>query len=171
MDIFLTNLIEFFSRFYHSAFFSVVKFLLGIYAAVLFVDIILIVILRGVGYDVRVMLKGMDMPAVSKSKMQKKWAKIKERLESENPSQYKVAILEADIVIDKVLSDMRYPGKNLTERLEKIKPAQLPGYEDLKNAHEIRNRIIHEAGFSVDKKRAEEIVAVYKKLLKDFELL
>lgn len=171
MDIFLNNLINFFSGFYHSAFFSVIKFIAGIYAAVLFVDIVLIVILRGVGYDVRIMLKGMDMPAVSKSKMQKKWAKIKERLKSGNPSQYKVAILEADIVIDKVLSDMRYPGENLTERLEKIKPAQLPGYEDLKNAHEIRNRIIHEADFSVDREKAKEIIEVYEKLLENFELL
>ncbi len=159
------------ASFYHSSFFAVIKFLLGIYVAVLFVDIALIVILRGVGYDIRIMLKGMDMPAVSKSKMQKKWAKIKERLESDNVSQYKVAILEADIVIDKILSDMRYPGENLTERLEKIKPAQLPGYEDLKSAHNIRNRIIHEADFSVDKKRAEEIIEIYENLLKNFELL
>ncbi len=156
---------------YNSSFFSVIKFLLGIYVAVLFVDIVLIVILRGIGYDIRIMLKGMDMPAVSKNKMRKRWAKIKERLESENPSQYKVAILEADIAIDKILSDMRYPGENLTERLEKIQPAQLPGYEDLKNAHNIRNQIIHEADFAVDKKRAKEIIAVYERLLENFELL
>lgn len=111
------------------------------------------------------------LAATSQSAMRKKWTKIKKRLESGNVSQYKVAILEADVMIDKVLSDMSYPGKNLTERLEKINPAQLPNYEELKNAHQIRNRVIHEAGFSVDRKEAEEIVAVYENLLKNLELL
>lgn len=162
---------NFFSGFYHSSFFAVIKFLLGIYAAVLFVDLALILVLKGLGSDIRKMIKGIDMPALPKNVMQRKWRKIKKRLESGNASQYKAAILEADIMTDKVLSDMGYKGKNLTERLEKIKPEQLPNYEELKEAHQIRNQIVHEADFSVDKKKAEEILKVYEDLLNSFELL
>jgi len=157
--------------FYQSPSFLVIKFLLGIYVSVLFVDIVLILILKGLGRDVRTMLKGMDMPAVSKGKMQKEWQKIRDRLESGNPSQYKVAILEADIIADKILFGIGYKGKNMTERLEKVKPGQLDNLEKLINVHQIRNRIIHEKDFAIDKKAAEENIEVYENLLRSLELL
>lgn len=144
---------------------------MGIYVTVLIVDIILLLILKGLGADIRKSIKGMKMPAISKGRMQKKWSKIKEKLASGNVSQYKVAILEADVVIDKVLSDMGFGGKNVSERLEKIKPVQLYNYEEIKRAHLVRNRIIHEADFEVDKKQAEEILDIFESLLKHLELL
>lgn len=171
MDIFFSSLMNFFSSLYHSAFFVAIKFFLGIYVAVLVADIILILVLKGLGADIRQAIKGMKMPVVTKSKMQRRWMKIKSRLESDNVSQYKVAILEADSVIDKVLSDMGYAGKNMSERLEKLKPAQIPDYEGIKNAHQIRNRIIHEVDFSVGKKQAEETIEIYESLLRNLELL
>ncbi len=158
-------------NFYQSGFFLFIKFFLGIYAAVLIADVVLILILKGLGADIRQAIKGMKMPAVPKSKMRKRWTKIRRRLESDNAFQYKAAVLEADSMIDKVLSDMGYAGKNMSERLEKIKPAQIHNYEDLKNAHQIRNRIIHEADFSIDKKQTEEIVEIYESLLENLELL
>lgn len=169
-DLF-SQILDSLKNFYHSPFFSVLKFLLAIYIAVLLVDIILIVILRGFGYDVRMALKGMDMPAVSQSKMKKKWEKIKARLEAENISQYKAAVLEADMLANKIFSDMRIPGKNLSERLENMKPNQIPNYEELKNAHQVRNKIIHEKKFLIEKEKAEEVLRVYEKLLRDLELI
>lgn len=159
-----------FANFYGSAFFSAVKFFLGIYIAILIVDIILILIFKGLGADIRKAIKGMKMPAIPKGRMQKKWAKIKDKLASGNVSQYKVAILEADVVIDKVLSDMGFGGKNVSERLEKIKPIQLYNYEEIKKAHLVRNRIIHEADFEIDKKQAEEVLEIFESLLKHLEL-
>jgi reverse gyrase len=170
MDI-LSQIVLSATSFYHSTFFFVVRFFLGIYVAVLFVDLVLIIFLKGFGSDLRVIVKGMDMPVSSKNVMLKKWNKIKSRLQGENVSQYKVAILEADLFVDKVLSDMGYKGKNLSERMEKINPIQLHNYEELKNVHQIRNRIIHEADFSLNKKQAEEAVGIYEALLKNLELL
>lgn len=171
MDIFSSSLINFFSGFYHSAFFVVIKFFMVIYITVLFADIVLILMLKGLGADIRQAIKGMKMPTVSKSKMQKKWAKIKGRLESENVSQYKVAIIEADSIIDDVIAKIGYVGKNMTERLDKIKPGQLENLEEIRNIHQIRNRIIHEADFSVDRKIAQQAIEVCEDLLKHLELL
>ncbi|MCX6765706.1 MAG: hypothetical protein NT136_01975 [Candidatus Moranbacteria bacterium] len=158
-------------NFYHSAFFVVIKFILGVYVAVLVIDIVLIMILKGFGADVRTMLKGMDFPAVPKSQMRKKWAKIRKRLESDNVSQYKVAIIEADSIADKILAGIGFRGKNMTERLEAATPAQLDNLEDIRHAHQIRNRVIQEASFSIDKETAEQVIEVYEKLLKNLELL
>lgn len=157
--------------FYRSEPFAFIKLLLGIYAFVLIVDLALLLALRGTGSDIRTLIKGINMPATSKNKMQKEWQSIKKRLETENVSQFKVAILEADIMTDKILAKMGFAGKNLTERLENIQPGQLVNYEDLKKAHATRNAIIHEKNYAIDRQRAEETLAVYEKVLRYFELI
>jgi len=163
--------LEFLTQTYYSPFFTVIKFFLVVYITVLLVDIILLLILRGVGADLRTAVKGMDMPAVSKNKALKKWQSVKDRLKSENISQYKAAILEADRIADDILSKIGYKGKNMAERLEQVKPGQLENVEDLKGAHKVRNRIVYEKDFTIDKKTAGSVIEVYEDLLKELDYI
>lgn len=161
-------------NFYNSTFFSVVKFIFGIYAVVILVDIILLLIQRGLSGDVRETLFGLDLPpelVVRKGSLRKKWNKVKEKLESDNESKWKVAIIEADNIIDSLIVKMKYSGENMTERLNSINPGQIENIEDLKNAHETRNRIIHEENFHLTKEKAEEVIGWYEKFLKEFQVL
>ena len=135
------------------------------------VDIILLLILRGVGADVRQAIKGMDMPAVPKNKALKEWQGIKNRLKGENISQYKAAVLEADRIANDILSKVGYKGENLAERLEQVKQGQLENIEDLKSAHKIRNRIIYERDFAIDKETAKGVVEIYENLLKELDYI
>lgn len=160
------------TNFYNSQFIFVVKILAGIYLAVLFIDIILLLILHGVSSSVRTGLRGMDIPLVTKSKMQKRWEKIKTRLDSGNPSQYKVAIIEADVIADEMLAGLGYKGSNMAEKLEQVGTAHLDDHlEALKGAHEIRNRIVHEENFQVDERLAKAVFGVYENFLRYLELL
>ena len=163
--------LEFLTQAYYSPLFTAVKFFFAVYITVLLVDIILLLILRGVGANLRTAVKGMDMPAVSKNKALKKWQNVKDRLKSGNVSQYKAAVLEADRIADDILSKIGYKGKNMAERLEQVKPGQLEHIEDLKNAHEVRNRIIYEKDFMIDKETAEKIIEVYEDLLKELDYI
>src|SRR6266702_3686894 len=122
MDYDIANLVDFLlellKNFYHSPFVLFVKILIGIYLAVILVDIVLLLLLRDVGWHMRVGLKGMDLPLASKSKMQKRWEKVKSRLKNDSPSQYKVAIIEADAIAEELLDGIGYKGANMTEKLE-----------------------------------------------------
>jgi hypothetical protein len=158
-------------NFYDSAFFGVIKFILIVYTIVLVIDIVLVIILKGFGEDIRVLLKGMNVPAVPKGRMMKKWNAIREHLETDNVSQFKVAVLEADNLIDRILEKMGYKGKNMSERLDKIKPGQLEYLEEIREAHKIRNQIIHEKDFMINRKKTEEVLATYEKLLRNLEFL
>lgn len=160
--------------FYNSTFFSIIKFLLGIYVVVLLADIILLLIQRGLGGDIRDTIIGMNVPSeltTRKNRLVKKWNKIKKKMESENKSNWKVAIIEADNIIDDLIERMKYPGENMGERLAGINPGQIGNIEELKRAHEIRNRIIHEENFKLSKKQAEKIIGYYENFLKYFEVL
>lgn len=156
---------------YNSTAFDFIKFFLIVYTLVLIANLIMMLILKGVGSDLRQGLRGMDMPLVSKSKMEKKWDKVKTRLKAENVSQYKVAILEADTIVDDILARIGFVGNNMTERLQQLKPGQFDYREELLEVHQIRNKIVHDENFIIDRKTAEETIAVYEKVLRYLEFM
>jgi hypothetical protein len=163
-----------FLKFYNSPFFSVIKFLLGVYAIVIIVDIILLIIKRGLGGNVREAIVGMNIPrelTTKKKKMKTRWNVVRARLKSDNESEYKVAIIEADNIIDDLVRNMTYPGANMGERLNNVPEGQIESLEELKKAHEIRNRIIHEENFQVSREYAKEILKKYEAFLEEFEVL
>ena len=55
----------------------------------------------------------------------------------------------------------------MDERLENVLPGQIENIEELREAHKIRNRIIHEENFQLTKKEAEEVVDKYEHFLRD----
>jgi len=164
-------IVNWLAGFYHSPFVLTVKIFLGMYVAILIVDLILLLVLRGMGGEIRTGLKGMNIPTTSPSKMQKRWAKVLARLESDDVSQYKVAVIEADAIADEMLKGIGYEGNTMSERLAHVKPHQLDGLEELLGAHQIRNRIVHEADFALDKKAAHETIKVYENFLRYLEFM
>jgi len=160
--------------FYKSPLFSVIKFLLGIYAIVLFVDMVLLLIQRGLSSDLRDNFLGMNVPAelvTKKNKLLVKWNKVREKLASENESDWKTAIIEADGIIDDLVKRMGYKGDNLGERLEDINPGQVSNIEKLREAHKIKNSITKEPGFQLTRESAREAMENYEEFLKEFEVL
>lgn len=157
---------------YHSPFLFFLKIIIGIYLAVIFIDIILLLILRDVSWHYRVGVKGADMPLVSKKKMQKRWDKVKDRLKSSNPSQYKVAVIEADAIAEEFLDGIGYKGENMSQKLEQVGDFHLDDQKEaLGEVHKLRNRIVHEADFEVDLETASAAVEVYENFLRYLQFL
>ncbi|MEI8343746.1 MAG: hypothetical protein WCF93_02210 [Candidatus Moraniibacteriota bacterium] len=176
MDYDVTSLVEgvilSLTSFYHSPFFLVVKIVLGIYLVVILVDIVLLLILRDIAWDIKVGTRGTAMPVVSKRKMRKRWNNILGRLESGNTSQYKVAIIEADALVEEFLKGVGYRGENMTQKLEQVGQTHLDEHrETLIEVHKLRNRIVHEADFELDQETAKDAIKVYENFLKYLDFL
>lgn len=154
-----------------SLLFAVIKWFLMIYTVVLFIDVVILLSQRGVTENLKMQLYGTTRPILSKNKAAERFRKIEQRLENDNPSQYKAAVLEADQFADDVLRESGYDGKNMGERLAGINPGQLLSYDQLKSAHEIRNRIVNEPNFSLSREEAEQLLGQYKALFVELELL
>jgi len=89
--------------------------------------------------------------------------------DSDNPNDWKLAIIEADIILDDVLKQQGYAGNSLGERLKSISPNQLESLQDAWEAHKIRNRIAHEgADFVLTKRLAQETVTKYQRVFAEF---
>lgn len=84
---------------------------------------------------------------------------------SDNPNDWKLAIIEADIILDDVLKKAGYTGVSLGERLRSISPAQLQSLDDAWQAHKIRNQIAHGgADFVLTKRLAEDTIKQYRRV-------
>lgn len=159
-----------FRGFVDSPFFFALKFLLAIYVTVLFADIIMLLILRGMG-DIRTTFRGANIPLSSGKKMRKKWKKIEARLETGDHSQYKLAVIEADKVVDGIFKSMGIEGGDMIERMKTLNPEQLEAEEDLEKAHKTRNRIINDPSFRIEKNSAKETLDIYAKFLTENEMM
>jgi preprotein translocase subunit SecG len=96
---------------------------------------------------------------------------VLKHIESQNPNDWKLAIIEADIVLDDLLKQRGYVGSSLGERLKSIPPSQLSSLNDAWEAHKVRNRIAHEgADFVLTQRIAEETVSRYRKVFNEFGL-
>lgn len=150
------------------------KFILFIYIGVLFIDVVLLLSFRGVSRDLRMNLLGTDQrPLFSgRSKQtERRWEKISARLSSGDASQYKAAILEADALADTVMASSRWAGANLGERIASVRPGQIESIESLREAHGVRNQIVNDAGYFIDREEAERVLGLYAQFLEEMELL
>jgi len=101
-----------------------------------------------------------------------RWQEVKKKLKSENASDWKFAILEADSILDDVMKRIGYAGANLGERLVNIEPSDFDSLSEVWEAHKVRNRLAHEtADFKLSKERAEEVIDLYEKGLKELEYI
>ncbi len=101
------------------------------------------------------------------SEITKAWQRINEYINSENESDWKIAIIEADQILDNILTKANFPGKTFTEKLNQINAAEFPNINEILYAHKIRNNIVHEKNFKLVKDEAKKIIDIYKKTLED----
>lgn len=168
MDI-LKSVMDWLNQF---AIFRALVWFLGVYVVVLIIDIILLLATRGLGEDIRKRLYGaVDRPEDSPFVLRSRWKKIEARLAKGSVSEYKVAILEADQLVDVVLAQMGYSGDNLQERISQLLALGIDRAATVNEAHALRNRIIYEPDFSIDRAETERILGLYKEFLEKWEAL
>jgi hypothetical protein len=89
--------------------------------------------------------------------------------ESSNPNDWKLAIIEADIILDDILKKQGYAGNSLGERLKSIAPSQLESLQDAWEAHKVRNNIAHQgADFILTQRLAQETITKYQRVFTEF---
>lgn len=96
------------------------------------------------------------------------WQVILDHVNSESPAEWKLAILEADSILDEILDIEGYEGESLGEKLKSMSPSAIHSYEDLWDAHKMRNQIAHEgAGMELTKKMARDTINKFEAAFKE----
>lgn len=97
-----------------------------------------------------------------------RWQEVLTHVNSENPNDWRLAIIEADIMLEDALKQAGYAGTTLGERLRGITPNQLQSIDDAWTAHRVRNEIAHAgADFVLTKRLANDTIAQFERTFKE----
>jgi len=97
----------------------------------------------------------------------KHWVSVIRRANTGTPENLRLAILEADSLVDTFLKRRGYAGDTFADRLKHFSPETTRTLDGLWSAHKIRNHIAHTPGFIVSAKEAEIALTNYKNFLKE----
>lgn len=115
-------------------------------------------------------LRGMGWEKKEKDVIQKRWAEITKYINEDNEMGFRVAILEADKLLDHALKQKFFAGNTLAERL-KLAQYKYPGLRRVWLAHRLRNDLAHEPTFTLSKGVAEDAIKEYERALKELGAL
>lgn len=99
-------------------------------------------------------------PIFSNKKIKKRWTKIERRFNSGIEANYKLALIEADKLFDRVVKEMGY-GKE----------KKLANIDEIKSAGKLKDKVVEEKKYKLSKEQTKEALEAYKNGLKELELL
>ena len=101
--------------------------------------------------------------------LNEKWQKVQVHINSNNPSEWRLAILEADIMLGDILEKMGYQGDSIGEKLKGVERSDFLTLDHAWQAHKVRNQIAHEGtDFELSEREAKRIIDLYKKVFEEF---
>lgn len=102
----------------------------------------------------------------------KRWEKIVEHINSSSSGDWRLAILECDIILDEMLIKMSYRGETLSDKLKAVEKSDFLSIDKAWEAHRVRNSIAHEgSNFQITDREASRVVSLYEEVFKEFHYI
>jgi hypothetical protein len=94
----------------------------------------------------------------------RRWREVEKLMAQPGELGRKMAVLEADKLLDEALKSLSMPGTTLGERL-KFAAYKYPDVKDVWPAHRLRNQLAHEASTHLDEGMARRALAQFRRAL------
>jgi hypothetical protein len=112
------------------------------------------------------------VPAGEHGSGQSRWQHIQTLMEGTNPSEWKEAIVEADILLDEVLAKRGYAGAGVGEKLKSASAKNFATLQNAWEAHKVRNQIAHEgSAFVISDTLVRRTIAHYESVFREFKAI
>jgi len=101
-----------------------------------------------------------------------RWLHIQSLAESTSPSEWREAIIEADIMLDDLLTERGYVGAGVGEKLKAVEPKDVATLQDAWEAHKVRNQIAHEgSAFNLSESLVRRTIAHYEAVFRELKVI
>jgi hypothetical protein len=104
-------------------------------------------------------------------KLVKTWEKITDRLKTANEAEYKLAIIEADNLLENVLKRLGYSGETFGDKLKAIGATLLPNLNEVIQAHQVRDKIVYDPDYLLTLDEAKETLKIYEEALRNLDAI
>lgn len=102
----------------------------------------------------------------------KRFEVVEKHMTSDNPAEWRLAIIEADTLLEEMVKKMGYEGTTLGEMLKNIEPSDFTTLNSAWEAHKIRNQIAHQgSSFLLTKREAKRVVQLYERVFREFDII
>lgn len=101
-----------------------------------------------------------------------RWQNILDHMESLNSSDWKQAILEADIMLADILDRLSLPGDTIGDKLKAVEKSDFLTIDNAWEAHKVRNQIAHEGSdFLLSQREAKRVIELYRTVFEEFQII
>ncbi len=101
-----------------------------------------------------------------------RWQVIEERVTENSPESWRIAIIEADILLDETLTNAGYVGQTIGEKLKTANTASFTTVRDAWEAHMVRNKVAHAGSdFVLTQKVAKETIVRFERVFREFGVI
>ncbi len=97
---------------------------------------------------------------------EKEWQLVEKLLNEGTISGYKIAVIETEKILQTVLNDKNFPGKDISAQIENARMI-LENFDKLNYSRAMFNKIIKESDFDISSEDTKEIIAGYYKAISD----
>lgn len=106
------------------------------------------------------------------SKAQLRWNRIKEEISSESEQNWRLAILEADIMLNELLDLLAYRGETMADKMKQVERADWKTIDLAWEAHKVRNAIAHQGSMQrLSDREARRVIGLYEQVFKEFKFV
>jgi hypothetical protein len=101
-----------------------------------------------------------------------KWENVQRLILSNNESDWRQAIIEADIMLGDLLTASGYHGDTIGDKLQSVEPSDFRTLNEAWEAHKIRNKIAHDgASFQLNEREAKQTINQFEIVFKEFQII
>lgn len=111
-----------------------------------------------------------DVPDVPVS-INKSWDRVITHVESYNESEWRLAVIEADIMLSELLDTMNLVGDSIGDKLKGVEKSDFTTLDLAWEAHKIRNQIAHDPAFLLSQREAKRVISLYEAVFKEFAFI
>lgn len=103
--------------------------------------------------------------------LRNRWNALLKHLDSTHEAQWKIAVIEADKLVDDALAKAGYSGDTFGDRLSNIQPGTLLSLDGIWWAHKVRNRLAHEVDYFLRYTEARQAIGYFEAALSELQLI
>jgi hypothetical protein len=101
-----------------------------------------------------------------------RWHYIQTLIESPNDSDWRVAIIEADSMMEEILKEKGITGTTVSELLEGAKDSGYRSIQDAWDAHLVRNQIAHEGlDFPISQVEGRRVIKLFQNFFEELRVI
>ena len=95
-----------------------------------------------------------------------------DQMSTGTPESWRLAILEADIMLNELLDLQAYKGETMADKMKQVDRANFNTIDLAWEAHKVRNRIAHEgAEHEINAREARRVIDLYERVFKEFRIV